>query len=132
MARKLASPVSESSQKENTGPHARGQPVSWKAKGNGAARAVRVESDEEDDMTQNGTQGGDAEEEDIKTEEEEDAEEEEEGSPKGRKRARANTLGDARPSQSGIKSKVKMEPKTLPRDDDGYAVLVYINVFNSS
>lgn len=126
MARKLASPVSESSQKENTGLRAPRQPVSGKAKGKGVARAVRVESDEEDDMAQNGTQGGDAEEEGVRTEEEEDAEaEEEEGSPKGRKRARANTLGDARPSQSDIKGKVKMEPKTLPRDDDGYAVFVY-------
>ena len=52
--------------------------------------------------------------------EDDNDEDEEGGSPKGRKRARANTQGDAHASQVDVKGKMKEEVKTLPRDDDGW------------
>ena len=71
-----------------------------------------AEVDEEQD-----TSGGD-------NDEEEDGEEG--GSPKGRKRARANTLGDSRPTDGHFKEKKK--GVTLPRDVDGYANLCHLLV----
>lgn len=117
MARKLASPVSEGSQKENANVYAREEAATDKKNGKSARRAARIESDEEDEAEDNG-----AEEEEASEQEEQDEEQDEEGegSPKGRKRARANTVGDSRPSQPDLKGKAKMEPKTLPRDADGY------------
>ena len=118
MARKHASPVSESSQKENADFRARGQPISEKVKGKSAQRtALREEVDAGGELDHNEASGEEKEGDQGEEEEVEQEEEEEEGSPKGRKRARANTLGDARPSQL----EVKTEPKTLPRDLDGCA-----------
>ncbi|KIP10370.1 hypothetical protein PHLGIDRAFT_101267 [Phlebiopsis gigantea 11061_1 CR5-6] len=118
MARKLASPVSEGSQKENSNVYAREEAATDKKNAKSARRAARIESDEEDEPEFNAAGEGDEEEQ----EEEDEGQEDDEGSPKGRKRARANTIGDSRPSQPDIKGKgkAKTEPKTLPRDDDGF------------
>ncbi len=88
------------------------------------SRAARVESDEEDDgpiLNHFEEEKEEYIEDDDEEEEGEEEEEEEEdgSSPKGRKRARANSFGDSLPSGSQAKVKVKPEVKTLPRDEDG-------------
>ena len=134
MVRKATSPSSVGSQKENTGVDAREQMKSMKDKAKSARRAAgRVGSDEAEqpEATQDYDEKLDEEVEQPKATQdydekldEEDAEEDEQeeegdGSPKGRKRVRVNTEGDAR--NIDLKGKAKAGPKTLPRDDDGYA-----------
>ncbi|KAI0787066.1 P-loop containing nucleoside triphosphate hydrolase protein [Irpex lacteus] len=88
---------------------------------NGKSRAVDdVGSDDEEEEVLRQTQAGTYDDDDAEGDGVQEADEAEgEGSPKGRKRARANTQGDARPS--GVDSiKAKIEPTTLPRDVDGY------------
>ncbi|GJE87507.1 structural maintenance of chromosomes protein [Phanerochaete sordida] len=114
MVRKATSPSSAGSHKENAGVAAREQTKA--AKNRGGRRAGRVESDDEEDGPEP-AQDHDENAEDEGGEEDED-EEDGEGSPKGRKRARVNTEGDARPVD--LKGKGKAEPKTLPRDEDGF------------
>ncbi|KAI0784897.1 P-loop containing nucleoside triphosphate hydrolase protein [Abortiporus biennis] len=76
-----------------------------------------VNGTQQHDEYNEGSDGEDAEDE----EEEERDEEEDGGSPKGRKRARANTNGDSHPSQSEPKRKAKVEKyETHPRDVDGF------------
>ena len=82
-------------------------------------RAEPSSSDEEEEAEPNGTQEDEEEEAEDAEEGDEEEDQEEGGSPKGKKRARANTIGDSRPSQPDTKGKAKMEPKTLPRDEDG-------------
>lgn len=86
------------------------------------SRAARVESDEEDDgpiLNHFEEEKEEYIEDDDEEEEGEEEEEEDGSSPKGRKRARANSFGDSLPSGSQAKVKVKPEVKTLPRDEDG-------------
>lgn len=120
MVRKVTSPLSDDSQKEPNG--AGGQPSSEKMNGKSARRAGRVESDEEDQQEEHedGRDNDATDDADGDVEEDDDDVGEDEGSSRGRKRARANSLGDSRPSQVDVKGKAKMEPKTLPRDEDGY------------
>ena len=75
-----------------------------------------MEEDDQDAQGEEDEEGEDAEGED-------DAEDDAEQSPKGRKRARANTQGDARPTAGP--SKPEKRGQTLPRDEDGYVCLVY-------
>lgn len=96
---------------------------------NGKSRAVDdVGSDDEEEEVLRQTQAGTYDDDDAEGDGVQEADEAEgEGSPKGRKRARANTQGDARPS--GVDSiKAKIEPTTLPRDVDGF-VLHYYTMF---
>ncbi|CCM05532.1 uncharacterized protein FIBRA_07758 [Fibroporia radiculosa] len=123
MARRVLSHNTDDSQKENSAPNRdRGkteQPNQRRmAKGKETARR-RVDSEEEHDAL-------DAEEYDQGEVDAEDGEEEAEGdddeedaSPKGRKRARANTVGDSRPAVSP-KPEKKERIQTLPRDTDGF------------
>lgn len=124
MVRRAASSTTEDSLKENSGlpPHTNGKGKETKRErglSNGKSVARRVQTDDEDMQEDNGDQ---AEEQGGGVDAEEDAEGEEDdeqgaGSPKGRKRARANTNGDARPSGSKVKDEKRAV--TLPRDVDG-------------
>ncbi len=55
----------------------------------------------------------------------EEEDDEEGGSPKGRKRARANTDGDSRPSQENAREK---RVETLPRDVDGRVICLFLHL----
>lgn len=94
-------------------------------KTNSKGKSRRVESDEEEEEVLQQTQHGVYDDDDDDGDEDgfgvgdEPDDAEGEGSPKGRKRARVNTEGDARPSRGDTKGKAKVEPMTLPRDVDG-------------
>lgn len=123
MARRAVSHDSNDSLKENNGLLSSAiNSGSSKASAKGKRAAMRdhhaaddVEDQdaamEEDDQDAQGEEDGEGEEED------DDAEQ----SPKGRKRARANTQGDARPTAGP--SKPEKRGQTLPRDEDGYVCL---------
>lgn len=118
MVRTVASPDSQESPAGNSRARSAADPK-------GKRRAARVDSDDDEaapDATQDfaSTQDAYAIEDHKDDDDADDAGEDgDEGSPKGRKRARANTHGDAHVSQVDVKGKVKEEVKTLPRDDDG-------------
>lgn len=138
LARRGTSDLTDESQKENSGIRGR---RSQAQRGNTrvkkeketlrSSRSTRVVDEEEDEeggyeQSQpngtfvNGHAGGGEEEADTDAdaEGEEEEENEVEGSPKGRKRARANTLGDSVLSQSQAEPREERRV-TLPRDDDG-------------
>ncbi|THH29882.1 hypothetical protein EUX98_g4315 [Antrodiella citrinella] len=125
MVRRAASSTTEDSLKENSGlpPHTKGKGKETKRErglSNGKSVARRVQSDDENMQEDNGDQAGEQGE-DVDAEEDAEGEEDDEqgaGSPKGRKRARANTNGDARPSGSKVKDEKRAV--TLPRDVDGF------------
>jgi structural maintenance of chromosomes protein 5 len=129
MVRKATSPTSEGSQKENTVVGTRDQPRLEKNKGKSARRAARVGSDEEGEQSQDIMQQDDTDEKKDDYEVPSEDEEGGQGSPRGRKRARANSFGEARLSQVDIKGKAKMEPNTLERDLDGYAHSVHLPTY---
>lgn len=124
MVRRAPSAATDDSLKENSGAPLKSQRVKddkAKATRGRNARAARVETDEEEEdatQTRDGATNGQEEVLDASPDDEEVAVDGA-GSSKGRKRARANTQGDARPSSSDSQDKVKAEPKTLPRDEDG-------------
>lgn len=112
MVRTVASPDSQESSAGNNRARSAADPK-------GKRRAARVDSDD-DEAAPDATQDAYAIEDHKDDDDADDAGEDgDEGSPKGRKRARANTHGDAHVSQVDVKGKVKEEDKTLPRDDDG-------------
>ena len=121
MARRAVSHDSNDSLKENNGlPSSANNTSSSKASSKGKRAAMRDHHDadgidEEDAAMEDDEQ--DAQGEADEEEEEDDAEQ----SPKGRKRARANTLGEAHPTAGP--SKPEKRGQTLPRDDDGYVYL---------
>ena len=121
MARRAVSHDSSDSHKENTGlPRTNGSaknPAERVARGKRAVMRDHVEAEDEHDQDREGEQTEDDGEVDADGEAN-GAEDEHDGeqSPKGRKRARANTMGDSRPSGSAQKA----EKRTLPRDEDGY------------
>lgn len=129
MVRRAASSATDDSLKENSGIPP--SPVNGKVKREKGLRntrtsARRVESDDEAAQEDNEMQDDDAEGEHNEEEQEgeqegEEEENQEQGSPKGRKRARANTNGDAHPSGSNVKLERKRQV-TLPRDVDGYVL----------
>ena len=94
------------------------------ARGKRAAMRDHVEEEEDYDEEQGGANGAADGERgaDGEADGDEDGEEDEDGeqSPKGRKRARANTVGDSHPSQNVP----KLEKRTLPRDVDGYVFVL--------
>ena len=121
MPRRAASHDTDDSLKENNGllseANVSGSP---KANLNDKRAAMRVAEDaegQENAMDEDETRvDGNAADED-----DQDEGEDAEGSLKGRKRARANTQGDAHP-QAGS-SKPEKRGHTLPRDEDGYVLL---------
>ncbi|PSR78324.1 hypothetical protein PHLCEN_2v7446 [Hermanssonia centrifuga] len=121
MVRRAPSAATDDSHKENTGVRSTRNKMPEVKKEKAKSRAARVESDEEDDGPILNHFEEEKEEYIEDDDEEEEEEEEEDGSsPKGRKRARANSFGDSLPSGSQAKGKVKPEVKTLPRDEDGF------------
>lgn len=109
----------DDSLKENVGVNAQGKEPRVKQENAKKGKARRVESDEEEDEAQMPSQPNGAEENDV----DQDAEGEElddggdeqgEGTPRGRKRARVNSVGASVPS-----SPKQERVQTLPRDDDG-------------
>ena len=133
MARRAVSHDSNDSLKENNGlPSSAINSGSSKTSSKGKRAAMRdhhAADDVEDQDTAMEEDDQDAQGEED--EEGEDAEGEDEGeddagqSPKGRKRARANTQGDAHAYPSAGPSKPEKRGQTLPRDEDGYVCLVY-------
>ena len=126
MTRRASSDATNDSLKENTDFNARTKADKAKqGKATRNARAARVEEqhEDEDSRVPGEDDAGEGETQDGEYDEDEGAEGDEDGqdggSPKGRKRARANSIGDSHPSGSK-KGKAKAEPKTLPRDVDGY------------
>ena len=104
---------------ENVGATTLGKEVKVKQENTKKGKARRVESDEEEDEAQMPSQPNGAEENDV----DQDAEGEElddggdeqgEGTPRGRKRARVNSVGASVPS-----SPKQERVQSLPRDDDG-------------
>ncbi|KAN0097138.1 P-loop containing nucleoside triphosphate hydrolase protein [Tylopilus felleus] len=85
-------------------------------------KARRVESDREDeDDAQISSQPNDAEEDgdhDAESQEFNKDDDEGEGTPRGRKRARVNSVGASVPSSPNRLQRERVQ--TLPRDDDGY------------
>jgi structural maintenance of chromosomes protein 5 len=130
MARGVASTESDGSQKENTdsfAPRIKTEKINNKGKGRAPQR---IESDDEEDEVLQQTQLGVSDvEEDAEGENNSDLEGQ--SSPKGRKRARANTQGDARPlvANGSINGKAKKDPTTLPRDTDGYVKITHNTSF---
>ncbi|KAF9226823.1 P-loop containing nucleoside triphosphate hydrolase protein [Gyrodon lividus] len=91
-------------------------------------KARRVDSDEEEEDQQlepsqpdgdEGAADAEADEGAESEEEEENDEDDEEGTPRGRKRARVNSMGGSVPS-SPNKGTQRERVQTLPRDDDGF------------
>ena len=128
MVRRAASSATDDSLKENSGIPP--SPVNGKVKREKGLRNTRtssrrVQSDDEaaqdDDAMQDDDAEGEHDEEEQGEQEGEDGENQGQGSPKGRKRARANTNGDAHPSGSSVKLEKKRQV-TLPRDVDGYVL----------
>lgn len=122
MVRRAASTLTAESQKENSGGANTSAVKAEKMNGSSKDRRARVESEDEEDEVLQQTQSGVYEDEEDEGLAEEANDAEGGGSPKGRKRARANTQGDARPLGE-TKGKAKAEPKTLPRDVDGYVFM---------
>ncbi|TCD64231.1 Structural maintenance of chromosomes protein 5 [Steccherinum ochraceum] len=130
MVRRAVSSTTEDSLKENSGipsssASGKGKEVKRERglrNGHQAARRAQSEEQAEDDGAEQ-AEGGEGEAEDAddaqEGEDEEEADGQGRGSPKGHKRARANTNGDAHPSGSNVKLE-KVKAVTLPRDDDGY------------
>ena len=121
MARRAVSRDSSDSHKENTGlPRTNGSSKSSTervARGKRAVMRDHIEAEDEHEQDREDEQSEDegavdADGDANGAEDEDDGEQ----SPKGRKRARANTMGDSRPSGSATKA----EKRTLPRDVDGY------------
>lgn len=83
----------------------------------GKARAVP--EDEEQDANDHGADAGDAN------------DEQEEGSPRGHKRSRVNTDGDARAMDNGEREPPRERVKTLPRDTDGYEIVFDVQLYLS-
>lgn len=79
---------------------------------NGKARAARVDTDSEAEQATPGRVRN----RDPPSDEEDDGEG---GSPRGNKRVRVNTGGDARPVKSEGKGKARLISKILQRDTDG-------------
>ncbi|KAJ3553657.1 hypothetical protein NM688_g3492 [Phlebia brevispora] len=124
MTRREPSAATDDSQKENTGVRTKSSAEKVKfEKVTRSRRGARVEEEQIDEERHvspaadgNEEENGDAQNENNDINEDDD---QGEGSSHGRKRARANSFGDSRPSAHD-KGKAKAEPRTLPRDDDGY------------
>ncbi|KAG9317772.1 hypothetical protein JVU11DRAFT_1992 [Chiua virens] len=106
--------------KENVEVNAGGKQVKVKQEGTKKGKARRVESDEEEVEEQvpsqpNGTDFHEVDQDAEGEEVDEDGVEEGEGTPRGRKRARINSVGASVPS-----SPKQERVLTLPRDDDGF------------
>ncbi|KAK7696074.1 hypothetical protein QCA50_000716 [Cerrena zonata] len=122
MVRRAASNLTDDSLKENS----RQAPVSDEKPTRtrrGMLRDNHEQRDEDDEdesqVNNNGGAQGVESDEDANGEADNGEEEEEDGgSPKGRKRARANTLGESRPTDGDFKE--KKQAVTLPRDVDGF------------
>ena len=123
MVRRAQSDATEDSLKENSSPDVRVSAAkSNQEKATRSGRSTRREQPDDDEA--HGSQatheeqynGSDAEQNYGDAEGDED--DQEEGSPRGRKRARANTMGDSFASSSQRIS-VKGESRNLPRDNDG-------------
>lgn len=118
MVRRAASNATDDSLKENSGRRPATEEKHTKTR-RGTLQG-HAENEEESQINNNGNarEPLNSDHHDTSAAEEEDEEEEEgSGSPKGRKRARANTLGDSRPTDGEMKGKKKAV--TLPRDVDG-------------
>lgn len=81
----------------------------------GKARAVPEEQDAHDQ----GADSGDVN------------DEQEEGSPRGHKRSRVNTDGDARAMDNDEREPPRERVKTLPRDTDGYEIVFDVQLYLS-
>ncbi|KIJ69821.1 hypothetical protein HYDPIDRAFT_78852 [Hydnomerulius pinastri MD-312] len=108
--------------KETEGPVARVKQEKVKQENANKGKARRVEFDEEDEEEEEEEAQADADEgqgdEDAEGQEEED-DDDDEGTPKGRKRARVNSVGGSAP-YSPNKGGQRERVQTLPRDDDGF------------
>lgn len=124
MVRRAASDVTDDSLKENSrqAPIPDEKPTRTRRGTLRDNHMQRAEDDEDVSRVDNNedAQAVDEEEErDTNADADEEDEEEDGGSPKGRKRARANTLGESRPTDGDFKERKKAV--TLPRDVDGYS-----------
>ncbi|KAG6373746.1 hypothetical protein JVT61DRAFT_5888 [Boletus reticuloceps] len=119
MTRRTRATITEDndSLKENVGVNTQGNGVNVKQENAKKGKARRVESDEEEDEAQVPSQPNDGGENGIDqdAEGEEVGDEEGEETPRGRKRARVNSVGASVPS-----SPKREHVQTLPRGDDGY------------
>lgn len=105
------SALSDESHKENRGRISKNS--ADKPNMNGKARAARVDTDSDgEQVTPKRATNRDP----VSDEEEDDVEHR---SPRGNKRARANTNGDSRAVKSEGKGKARLNPKVLQRDTDG-------------
>ncbi|CAL1699970.1 unnamed protein product [Somion occarium] len=131
MVRRALSDATDDSLKENSrrAPVSAQKPTKMRRETLRDKRVRRAEDDEDvaDDAHLNGhdeardVQGGNEDGAEGEIEDEDEADDEDTGgSPKGRKRARANTIGDSHPTDGNVKGKQKAV--TLPRDVDGYAM----------
>ncbi|KZT06482.1 P-loop containing nucleoside triphosphate hydrolase protein [Laetiporus sulphureus 93-53] len=131
MARKVASPVSDDSQKENTGVRTRvkAEKMNQKKLSKGKEpmrRRVEIEEQENEKEPEEFEEEEQEDElendEDDAQDDEEEGEERENASPKGKKRVRLNANGDSRPADSQLKAEKQGKPRgqTLPRDVDGF------------
>ncbi|KIY46041.1 P-loop containing nucleoside triphosphate hydrolase protein [Fistulina hepatica ATCC 64428] len=116
MTRRVTSAPSDNVSKENHSEASSSQ-RRRNARQNGKRRVVD-ESDDEHRHDEEQEEEDDADEDALGDEEDEEEAEEEQGSPKGRKRARANTKGDA--ERRDVKPEKIERVKTLPRAKDGY------------
>ncbi|CAL1699972.1 unnamed protein product [Somion occarium] len=129
MVRRALSDATDDSLKENSrrAPVSAQKPTKMRRETLRDKRVRRAEDDEDvaDDAHLNGhdeardVQGGNEDGAEGEIEDEDEADDEDTGgSPKGRKRARANTIGDSHPTDGNVKGKQKAV--TLPRDVDGF------------